>query len=179
MNPVKIVKNHASFLVTLTGILALLFLLFMIVMNPVYRDMITVNTPYILTIGALSLVPIAVLKKLQWYPEAAPVYAWAVLFLATGFYYSLSQGPNIIGFLLDLVTLKMTVNVFFSTFFGMLTISGVFILFYFVMGFISASKDDAFSQKVDAKSYMIWTMTYLLYLNAMISIINPIFRHPF
>ena len=179
VNPVKIIRNNFSFIVTLTGVVTFLTVLLIVMIHPVYHDLILVNMPYLITIMILSLIPLLVIKKLHWYPEPAPRYTWALLFLITGFYYSFTGGPNLIGFLMDLITLKISVNVFLTTFFGLLAISGIFAFYYFLMAFKSAMKDNLFSLKVDVKSYIVWVTTYLIYLNALISIINPVFRRPF
>lgn len=175
----KFVKNNLSFFIALGGVLFFLYTILFLLTHPVYFTAIIVNLPYVLTIMSLSLVPLIVVRRLNWSPEAAPLYVWALLFLTTAFYYSLSQGPNIIGFLLDMVTLKMTSSIFLSTFYRSATIAGIFILFYFVMAYVSGKKDDLFCARVDVKSYTIWIITYVIYLNTLISLVNPVFRRAF
>jgi len=175
---VKFIQGHTSFIITFVGVLAFLNLLFIILFNPLYRDILYVNTPYILTITFLSLAPVIVLKRLHWYPEAAPLFAWTGLFLFMGYYYSLTNMPNVVRFIIDLLTMKITVQSAYTTFFGVMTVTGIFAFYYFLMAFISGKKENLFSQRVDPKSYLIWTLAYIIYLNTIVSIINPIFRHP-
>jgi hypothetical protein len=162
----------------LSGVIGFLFLLFISLLHPFFHDLIFVNAPYVLTIACISLVPVLIVKRLKWYPEAAPRLAWVLLFLTTGFYYAINRGPNIIGLILDIVTARSPENTI-STLSGIILMSGVFALFYFLMAFIAGQKDDVFSLKVDIKSYCIWALAYLVYLNTLVSIVNPVFRRPF
>lgn len=160
-------------------VLNIIVIFILIFSSSFYRDIIFVNTPYFIILTFLSLTPVIILKKLNWYPEAAPLYTWAVLFLFTGYYFAFFHEPNFIGFFFDLFHSGLTAHGVFSTFFGFLTISGVFSLYYSLMAFLSNRKDNMFNLKVDIKTYAIWVIAFLLYLNALISIVNPVFRRPF
>ena len=179
MDLIKILKNHLSFIITLVSVLAGIFVLFLIVTSQFYRNFIIVNTPYYIVLTFISLAPVAVLKKLKWYPEAAPLYSWAILFLFTGMHFAFFHEPDFIGFFFDMFHSSLTAPSVFSTFFGFLTISGVFTLYYSLMAFISNRKDNEFNLKIDIKTYSIWVTAFILYLNALISIVNPVFRRPF
>jgi len=156
-----------------------IFLIMVLFSNRLYRDLIIINAPYFLAITCVSLVPVLVVKRLKWYPEAAPLYLWLLMFLITGYYYSYSGGPNIIGLLLDLITHRSLPSNFLTICFGLLTLSGIFLFFFYFMSFLSGKKDDFFAIRVDKKSYGIWAMTYVIYLNTIVSIVNPVFRHSF
>jgi hypothetical protein len=146
--------------------------------SPLLRSLITVNAPYAAMFAFFSILPLLIVKKLGWYPEAARLSSWIILFFVSGLYYAIFRSPNIIGFLFDLFTTRIESSGFFSVLYGSMAFAGIFILFYSSMSFISARKDNIFQLRVDPKSFLIWSITYLLYLNAMTSIINPVFRRP-
>lgn len=178
MKILSFLRNHLSFIITFIGVTFFLLVAIVMIASPFLRELVVVNVPYLASITLLSLVPVAMIRKLEWYPEAAPLYSWVLLLLISGYYYFIFHEPNLIGFIFDVVTRKINPVTLFSMIFGSFTFSGIFYLFYSLMSFISGRKDGAFSLKVDAKSFAIWSLTYLFYLNAMTSLINPVFRRP-
>lgn len=176
--PVRYIKDHLPFIIAFVIVLGGGAIVYVFLTSSLFRNLLFVNGPYLLSIFAVSLLPVAVLKKFNWYPQAAPLSAWVGLFAFTAFYFAFFHQPNIILFVVNIITNNITFSSVFSAFFGIIAISGVFTFFYLTMSYLSAKKDNFFNVVVDPKSYTIWIITYLLYINLFISIFNPAFQRP-
>ena len=171
-------EQNRSFLITL-GVVLGSITLFFAVKSSTFWELLRTNLLYSLALLGLSSIAWLVIQKLEWAPTRQHKISWFLFLLVVTVYYAISGQPNWMGLLGDLITGHISEGRWKDLLFGTSTYIGLIYLFYFLL---SMYKKDFFSYEGDEISlltYTMWMISFLIYLNATISIINPLFHRPF
>lgn len=171
-------EQNRSFLITF-GVVLGSIILFFIVKSSTFWELLRTNLLYTLSLVLLTSIAWLVVQKLEWAPTKPHKISWFLFLLMMTIYYALSRQPNWLGLFGDLIAGHVTEGRFNNLLFGTATYAGLIYLFYYLLSFFKPDFFHYEKERISVITYSMWMSSFLIYLNATISIINPLFHRPF
>ena len=177
--------NNSRFLLFFIAIITTIALGFLVAQSALLSGWIRENSIYHFVLIIVSLLPIVYLGKFGWLEGRYQAGSW-VLFLSTlGIYYAHSAEPDFLGWIYDTIQGEHFLDNFFPVFWGTLRVAGLAGLFYFYLDYIQeksasvSSTGESTEAVIQPKTYFWVILSYLGYLNALVSVVNGFFHRPF
>lgn len=145
---------------------------------PLCQDLLFANVFYAAGLLLISLFPLLFLIRMGWILPGYSTKIWILFFAFLGLYYSKSTHPDFFGMAGMLIRSEFFLGALIPLLAGMVTFIGMAGLFYFSMD-LARQYFSIFPPIINVKNFTKVMMLYLIYLNATISVLNPLFSRPF
>ncbi len=175
----KTTNTNRSFFIALSLVLASVALIYLLYICVPCRTLARYYLIYYSFLFIIAAIPLVVLKKLEWSVDRFGIFIWFIFMAGLALYFSGGNEPNILSLASDLLTGQFLADKAKYTLFSLAAYTGLVYLFYFGVEIVYPELFDHPNQKIKMKTFGVWNAVYLLYINAMISILNPFFSRPF
>lgn len=171
--------SNRSFFIALSLVLASISMIYLLIHCSPCRYLIRYVFFYYLLLMLIAALPLAAVKKMGWAASKTASLLWFGLLTGLAWFIAAKQEPNLLGMVHNISGGRFDSDQAAYTFFSMLTYSGLVSLFYFGVDILYPRFFEPKETQLKGREFGVLNLFYLVYLNAMVSILNPFFSRPF